>query len=89
MASLISVVDIYATKLSFDVSCRVGMPENLKEEAKQLLEQGGIKKNTYDKLLRLELVGKDNKDENKDKKMNITFSSSGFAIDPRKSNMAI
>ena len=62
-----SVLDTYANKLGFDISCQVGISQYLKVEAKELLDQGGINKATYDKLLKLELSGKDGKAAVKDK----------------------
>ena len=55
LKSLESVVEIYGASVDFDVSSRVGLSMSMKEEAKQLVEQGGLKKAVYDKLLRLDL----------------------------------
>ena len=89
MAGLGQVADSYAKKLNFDISGRVGLSSDKKEEAKELLDQGGIKKATYEKLLKLELVGKTDKEKVKESEKQIKFSSSGFVIDSRKSDMSI
>lgn len=79
---------VFAKQLDCDVSARVGITESLKEEAKDLMEQGGIKKSVYDKLLRLELDEFKKKDEeNEEDSKKVTYTESGVVIDPKKKNM--
>ena len=83
MSDLDKVVTIYSQKLDVDVSSRVGVSFAFKEEAKQLMEQGGLKKAMYEKLIKLELddfkvKAEDEEDGVQDK---LFYSSSGVVID--------
>ena len=89
-AGLDEIITLYVQKLDFDVSTRIGIHKNLKEEALSLVKSNGLKKTVYDKLLRLEL---DNnvKDSGlgSDSKRKIEFVESGIAIDPKRKNLGV